>query len=496
MAYLMGIDAGTTVIKAALFDEEKGVLESTSVDCTVPYTDGSFVEIDMERYWDACKKCIQVITSKSDIYFQKIKALAISSQGVTFVPVDSNGKELRKGILYYDTRAIEESARIIERFGVEELFAVTGQPVITELHAAAKILWLRNHEPEIYKKIYKILHVHDYLVFKLTGSFFCVPPVLSSSLLLDIRKMKWWHEMLEYLTLSSEQLPQIVKPGEPVGYIKRGVSRETGLPLKTVVVAGAIDQVCGMIGVGNINPGIVSESTGSVLAVHTVSDSIFDSRDSGIYSFCHTKDQIYALMGLCSTAGTALNWFKDSFCEKESNLAQESGKNVFTLIIEKAKNIPAGSDGLIMLAHLSGSGSPKPNSIAKGLFYGFRLHHQKDHFIRALLESIAYMLKSILEAFKEKGLRINEIRSFGGGSRSRLWNQIKADVCGLPLITPDFSEPGCLCAAIIPVCGSGVYKKFEAVYFFLCRNGDIFFAILGFWMAYQNPLPNLLPSSI
>ena len=461
MAYLLGIDAGTSSVKAALFDEEKGEVTSAYVECAASYENNGCVELDMEKYWNACKECISTISKKSKLDFKDLKALAISSQGVTFVPVDKHGNELGRGIVYYDTRAQYEAGELIRQFGEDKLFEVTGQPVIWETFEAPKLLWIRKHEPDRFRNIYKILLVHDYLVYKLTGNFICVPPLISSSLLFDIRHKKWWEEMLDFLKLSPEKLPRIYQPGEPAGHISKKASTEIDISPKTLVVAGAIDQTCGMIGVGNIRPGLISESTGSFLAIHTVSCNFFDQRDAGIYNFCNAVENTYALIGVCPTAGSAFNWFKNNFCEKEKEYAEKTGSNIFELLIEKAEKIPAGSDGLIMLPYLSGKGSPGPSPLAKGIYYGFKLHHKKEHFVRALIESIAYMLKSNIDVFKENGFDIKEIRSFGGGSQSKIWNQIKADVCKLPIVTCDYSEPGCLGAAIIAGVGCGIYKSIE-----------------------------------
>lgn len=216
-----------------------------------------------------------------------------------------------------------------------------------------------------------------------------------------------------------------------------------------------------MVGVGHIYPGLISESTGSVLAIHAISNRPFPSRETGILSFYNVIPETYALMGVCPTAGAALNWFKGNFCEKEEEYATKERKNVFALLTKRAERIAPGSDGLISLPHLAGAGSPKVNPRAKGVFYGFKLHHRKEHFIRSLMESIAYMLKGNIEIFERIGLQINEIRSFGGGSQSKLWNQIKADVCQLPLVISSYSEPGCLGAAILAGVGSGVFKNIE-----------------------------------
>jgi xylulokinase len=461
MGYLLGIDAGTTTVKASLFDADKGALASSSVECSCAFTHDNVAEIDMDRYWSACKECIEKIARLSNVDLKKVKALAISSQGVTFVPVDNRGKPLRNGILTYDNRAQEEAEQLLRRFGEDRIYEITGQPFISSMFEAPKIMWLRAHDPDCFDAIHKLLLVHDYIAFKMSGNYVCVEPVISSSLLFDLKRRKWWDEMLEAIGLPEEKLPAIHKPGDQIGNVTGNASLETGLSEKTSVIAGAIDQVCGMLGIGNIRPGSISESTGSVLAVHSVSNDMFPRKESGIHNFCNALNDTYALISVCPTAGAALNWFKDSFCQAERRKALESGNDVFDLLVHQAEKVAPGSEGLVMLAHLAGRGSPEPNPLAKGIFYGFRLHHTKAHFVRSVLESVAYMLKSNIDVFGASGLKTEEIRSFGGGSKSRVWNQIKADVCALPVITSRFREPGCLGAAILAGVGCGEYESVE-----------------------------------
>ena len=275
MTCLLGIEAGTTKVKAVLVDVEKGLMAHASADCSMDFTSDGRAEIEMERYWRACRKCLSIISKKAPGGFKKIAALSVASQGVTFVPVDCRGRELGKGIVLYDTRAGIEAKDIIRRFGEETLYKVTGQPKISAIYEGAKLLWLRRHEPARFRKIHKILLVHDYLVYKLTGKFSAVPSLLSSSLLFDLKNRSWWDSMIEYLGLSPDQFPEIYGHGRPVETVCQKASSETGLQRETIVVTGALDQICGMTGIGNIAPGNISESTGTVLAVHTLARVFF-----------------------------------------------------------------------------------------------------------------------------------------------------------------------------------------------------------------------------
>lgn len=489
MAFLLGIDSGTSSVKVSLFDHEKGMIAGASVPCPPDYGNGH-VEIDMSRYWQACKDCIREIASQKPDELKKVRAVSVSSQAVTFVCVDEHGNTPEKAIVAYDERAIVEAREILSEFGEQKIFEITGQPVISETYPASKILWLRKHDPERFANIHKLLFVHDYLIYKLTGKYVCAPSILSSSLLLDVSKRIWWNEMLDFLAISPNQLPDITDAGELVGNITREVSIETGLPPDTAVAAGAIDQFCGMIGAGNIKPGILSECTGSFLVVHTMTPGFFPNQSAGFHNFCSFEKEGFVPIGICPTAGAAFDWIKKTFFENDPALKGFPESDIFGKIIEKASAVNPGADGLIMLPHLAGKGSPSPNPQVKGMFYGFGLGHTRDHFVRAFMESVAFMLKSNIEVLWENGINITEIHSFGGGSKSVIWNHIKADVCGLEVITAGCPEPGCLGAAILAGTGCGVFKTVSEGCGKLVKNGEIFTPDKNNEEKYINPYNN------
>ena len=461
MPYLLGIDSGTTNVKAALFDSAGGCIDAASVECCDVRMSRDRVEIPMHCYWDAVVQCLGRIEARGKVRLRDVRALSVSSQGVTFVPVNDRGEEIGQAIYLHDTRAVKEAGTILDVFGSRAVYDRAGQPAINAMFEAARLLWIREHEPERFARIHKVLLVHDYLVYRLTGKFVTVPSIQSSSLLLDIRRRSWWPEMLDLIGLSEEQLPRICDHGQAVGHVGARAAKETSLPSGAIVVAGGIDQICGMIGVGNIEKGLISESTGSVLALHTLSVEPFHREEAGVFNFCAFGESPYGLIPVCPTAGAALRWFKESFCSEENARAETMKESVYDLLTRDASTIPPGSDGLVMLPFLSGSGSPKPDLRAKAAFYGITLSHGKRHFVRALLESVACLLRSNIDTLRNAGMEFKEIRSFGGGSRSRLWNQIKADLCGLPVRTSPFAEAGCCGAAVLAGVGCGVYATIE-----------------------------------
>ena len=416
-------------------------------------------EIDMQTYWRACRKCLSAIAAKSRKDLKQVVALSIASQGVTFVPVDRQGRQLRKAIVLYDGRACREAEDLIHHLRAGRALSNHGAARHFPDLRGHQAIVAGRHEPSCFRNIHKVLLVHDFLVYRLTGTFAAVPSLLSSSLLLDVKAGKWWGPMLDYLGLSPEQLPDIYDHGQPVATVGREAARQTGLSTKTLVVNGALDQICGMTGVGNIAPGVLSESTGTVLAVHTLADGLFPQSAHGIHNFRHLRDGRYALIGVCPTACSALDWLLANFTGEDHTAATGARPDAYTRFFRQAARVPRGSDGVMMLPHLAGGGSPRPNPRAAGVFCGLKLHHSQGYFVRALLEAIAFALLSNIEVFQRSGIEIRELRSFGGGSRNRFWNQIKADVSGLPVATSQCPEPGCMGAAILAGVGGGVFRN-------------------------------------
>ena len=461
MGYLLGLDAGTTSIKGALFSTQGEAIAQASFEYNLETPRTDFVELDPQVYWQATKEVFRKIIKSAQISSGQIKALCIDSQGETFIPVDKRGNPLRKAIVWLDNRSTQEAQTIKEKFGEEKVYHVTGQPEVVPTWPATKILWLRQKEKKVFNQVDKYFLVEDYLIYRLTGQFKTEGSLLSSSLLFDINQRKWWGEMLDFLGITPQQLPEIGEPGEIVERVSAPASKETGLSTKTVVVCGAMDQATGMVGAGNITPGIVSETTGAALAIcATVDKPLFDSKRRIPCQYHAVKDK-YILLPWCQTGGMALKWFRNQFYKSESERAKGSGEDVYDLMTREAAKISPGSEGLIMLPHLAGAGCPEMNSQAKGVFFGFTLGHQRAHFVHALLESIAFMLKSNIEVLEELGLKIDEVRTMGGGAKSPLWNQIKADVLGKPLLPVGAKEAACLGSAILAGKAVGIFKSWE-----------------------------------
>ncbi len=429
--YLLGVDVGTTSIKAAVFDEQGNEISSANIDYTL-IASGDFIEFDAMQYWSLFQRAMQEAVGDLEI-----SALAIDTQCETLILADEKGNPLCNAIVWLDNRALNQAEQIERHFGTQKVYEVTGQPEVTATWPACKLLWVKQNRPEIWEKTKKVFLLEDFLLFKLTGKFVTEKTLQSSSLYFDIRSGIWWEEMLGCIGLSKEALPLLKNSGEYVGRVG-----------KTAVITGAIDQIAASIGAGIVKNNIISEMTGTALVVFAKTDEI-PPYNQGSKIPCHYSfDNKYCLMLWSATAGMTLKWFKNNFC----------GELDFKKLDELAAAVPIGSGGLVMLPHLSGSIMPQYRPHAKGTFHGITLEHKREHFVRSILESIACMLKQNLDYL---GMDVNEIHSMGGGASSKLWCQIKADMTGKKLVTLKNKETACLGSAILAGVGIGVFGSVQ-----------------------------------
>lgn len=349
--------------------------------------------------------------------------MGISAQGETLILVDKDGSPLTNAVVWLDNRAQKEAKELAQIFGNEETYKITGQVEIVPTWPASKILWFKKNRAEIFHKVAKFLLIEDYFIYRLTGRYFCEGSLICSTVYWDIIKKVWWKEMLDCLGIKEDRLPEICESGEVAGSLLPYIAKELGLSANTIVATGALDQTCGAIGVGNIAPGVISENTGAALAIcATVEGSIFDEKRR---MPCHYHGMPNKYMAhTFTTGGMVLCWYRDKFCSSEINLASLLQVESYKILDQEAEKVPPGCNGLVMLPHLQGAMAPESNPKAKGVFYGFSLHHGKPHFIRSIMEAIAFAVKRNIDVLEDLGIKVTEIRSLGSGSRSFLWSQI------------------------------------------------------------------------
>jgi xylulokinase len=265
--------------------------------------------------------------------------------------------------------------------------------------------------------------------------------------------------MLDFLGISEDKLPELLKSGVPVGSLTAEASAATGLTSKTICVSGAYDHPSGAIGTGNMQSGDVTLTIGASMAMCVAIDKPITDISYKIPCQCHVVDGLFFLLPYGQTAGMVLKWFRNEFCKAEIDIAREKGEDAYDLIVKEAALVPPGCDGLIMLPHLMGAGTPEYNSNARGVFAGIDISMKKGHFTRAIIESVSMMIHNNLERLKEQGINVKSLYVLGGGSRSKLWNQILADITGLVFITLSSSENAAIGAAMLAGVGTGIYEN-------------------------------------
>ena len=427
----MGIDIGTTSVKTAVFNEALEQKISLTADYTLN-SRGDTVEFDGEKYWEIVKGEIEKVKAQFDV-----DALAVDTQCETLILTDEDGTPVRPAIVWLDNRATEEAEIIAKHFGHKRVYEITGQPEITSTWPACKLLWVKRHEPEIFAKVKKVFLLEDWILYKMTGKFVSEKTLQSSTIYFNIHTGKWWDEMLDFIGVGSDMLPKLHESAQRIG--KYG---------QTEVVTGAIDQIAGAIGAGVVKQGTVSVMTGTTMVIFLPSDTVPEYNPESIVPCHYNYDGKYCLLSWTPTAGMALKWFKNSLCENFS----------FRELDTLAEAVPAGSDGVTFLPYLCGSTMPKYNPSARGSFTGLTTEHHRGHFVRAVMESVACMLKSNLDYL---ALDVDEIRAMGGGANSPLWCQMKADMTDKKLVTLKNKETACLGSAILAAVGVGKFSSVE-----------------------------------
>ena len=442
MNHYLGLDMGTTGVKAAVFTPDGVMTGSGLAEYTLKTPSPDIVELEAEQYWVSAKKAIAEAVKQAKIDPRTIRSVAVTGQAEPLIFTDAAGKPVRKAIVWLDNRAKDEAAELEKQFTREALFRMSGQTEMLPCWPAAKILWLKRHEPEVFAKTAKYLMVEDFIVHKLTGKYATCRGLMPSALYYDLRTGKYDPAMLEALGISGENLPELKDAGEVIG---EAVANDSPVAPGTLVAAAPIDHVCGNLGSGCAGAGMISETTGCTLALCAAFPSLVYDEQKRLSTYLGFVPGSFVLLPWAPTAGMLLKHFRDEF----------SGGMSYREFDAAAASVPAGSEGLILLPHCAGAVSPDCNPDARGTAWGITLAHKRGHWARAIMESVAYLLRDNVEALRAMGAKISEIRSLGGASRSSLWLQIKADVLNLPVTVTECQEATSLGAAILGAVACG-----------------------------------------
>lgn len=452
MRYLIGLDLGTTAIKAAIFDESLRKIHSATREYTLISNAEFEVEQDVNVYWSAIVDALNEVAAT--VNRQDILSLSVSAQGETMVFLDGENRPVYNAIVWMDSRAKEETQILDRRFSHTALAQITGQAEVIPLSPACKIMWFERNHPELFQCVRKILLLEDWFFFQLTGAYWGEPSLWCSTHMLDIHTMKYNREMLAALNVTEEMLPKIVPSGTMLPPILPDVARVLGLPENIALVMGGLDQAMGAIGVGNVEPGMLSESTGAAMVIVSMTEKPVSDFSSGLSCFCSAIPDMYMIHAF-SSGGIAYKWLRDALCERVGGYKEMD---------RLAAAVEPGSSGLVVLPHFNGSGPPDSDPHARCVIYGLGLQHSLPHIIRAYLEGVAMSLCRMIEAIEEMGVSVKEVLSLSGGAESPLWCQIKADALNRPVVTmKNTDDAACLGAAVLAGVGAGLWPSVQKI---------------------------------
>jgi len=456
MRYLLGLDVGTTGAKALLIDQAgKPVADGT---CEYPLLTprAGWAEQHPQQWWEATARAISAVVSQSSLPPGDIAAVGLTGQMHGSVFLDDEDQVIRPAILWCDQRTAEQCRWITDTVGAETIVAETCNPVLTGFQAP-KIIWMRDHEPQNYARLARVLLPKDYIRLKLTDEYATDVSDASGTSLLNVPRRQWSQAMLDGLQLDERLLPRVYESPEVTGRITPEAAAATGLAVGTPVIAGAGDQAAGGVGNGVVASGSVSVTTGTSGVVFAYLDQPITDSQLRTHTFCHAVPGSWHVMGVMLAAGGSLRWLRDALCAAETALAADMGVDPYELMTAQAAKVAPGADGLLFLPYLTGERCPYADPDARGVFFGLNLTHGKPHLIRAVLEGVTYGLRDCFELIRNMGVQFSSVRLSGGGARSDLWRHIQADILRHEVCTVVGDHGAAYGAALLAAVAAGVY---------------------------------------
>jgi xylulokinase len=463
MRHILAHDVGTTGDKATLFDEDGALVCSAFVPYETLSPSAGWAEQRPQDWWKAFCEATRKLLRDSRVAPAEIAGVTFSGQMMAAVAVDAHGDPIRNAIIWADQRAVRQVERVAQRVDPRDVYALTGHR-LSSSYTAAKILWLKDNEPESYASAHVFLQAKDFLVARLTGAFVTDRSDASGTNLLDLVGGVWSERLIEAFEIDPGKLPQLHDSTDVVGEVREDVAEETGLRAGTPVVVGGGDGSCAGVGAGVIRPGTAYNviGTSSWIALATT-EPILDP-EMRTFNWAHLVPGMFSPCGTMQAAGGSFQFARDLLARDEQVVADRLGISPYELMNEELLRSPPGARGLIFLPYLLGERSPRWNPDARGAFLGLTNRHAQPDLLRAVVEGITLNLRVILEAFLQQGAAIDSLRVIGGGARSPVWNQIMADCFGMTVQRLTLLEEATsMGAGVAGGVGVGLWKDFGKV---------------------------------
>ena len=460
MRHLIGIDIGTSGIKTVIVDERGGLAARAFEEIPLHTPRPNWAEQDPADWWRAASKTVREAMSTAGVPAESIAGIGLSGQMHSSVLLDDRDEVLRPSILWCDTRTSEQCRWITEKAGEENLVEWVSNPAL-EGFTAPKLVWVRDHEPDVYDRIRRIMLPKDYIRFRMTGEYAMEVSDAAGTLLFDVRERRWSGPMLDAIGLPSGFLPPTFESIDVCGRVTAEVAADMGLKAGTPVVGGGADNTCGAVGAGIVRAGRILASLGTSGVIFAHTDDVRVDPQLRVHTFCHSVPDKWYLMGVTLFAGGAFKWLRNTLGDVETSAARMLDTDPYELLTAQAARAPAGCEGLVFLPYLMGERTPHKDANARGAFIGITGRHGRPHIIRSVMEGVTFALRDSIEIMRELGLSVGQVRSTGGGARSSLWRQIQADVYGAEVVTVNAGEGPAFGAAILAAVGTGVHGTVE-----------------------------------
>jgi xylulokinase len=454
---VLGIDVGTGGTRAVLIDNGGHVVSSATAEhapMSSPHI--GWAEQSPEDWWRAACQATQECLAKSPKRAGKVTAIGLTGQMHGLVLLDENDQVVRPAILWCDQRTEQECKDITKQIGERRLIDLTANPALTGF-TLPKIWWVQRHEPELWARVRSLMLPKDYIRFRLTGERAIDVADASGTLMFDVVHRVWSKPMLEASRIDQACLPRVFESQEVSGRVSEEGARLSELPPGIPVVAGAGDQAAGAVGMGIVKPGAVSATIGTSGVLFAATSKPVLEPHGRIHTFCHAIPSRWHVMGVTQGAGLSLRWFRDQF-----GAGKDDGRDPYERLAEEAVKTPPGSDGLLWAPYLMGERTPHLDPNARGALVGITAQHTRAHVIRAIMEGVAFSLRDSLTLFRGIGVPIESIRLSGGGARSAVWQQIQADIYGMPVELIEADEGAAYGAALLAAVGTAIWPSVEA----------------------------------
>jgi xylulokinase len=449
---LLGVDIGTTGAKAALISVDGCPLAIASEEYPTHHVAPGWVEQDPEDWWRAVISVIRKVVSAVPAAKECVAAIAVSAQAPTLLPVDARGRPLRNALIWMDRRADAE-ARYLERtLGFSTITSLTGNRP-DPFYVAPKLLWLSRHEPTVFSETRMFLQITGFINHRLSDEY-SLDTAHAGLLLLREVTGAWSPQLCSACDVEPRSFPPVHEGHTIIGEITRSAAELIGLRPGIPVCAGTVDGAAAALEAGAVDPGVAAEMTGTSTVL--IMPAPLTIVEPAFITMPHALPARRLLLGAMTSTGASLRWFLDQFGDIERQAARANGTDPFDELVVLAASVPAGNDGLVFLPYMMGERSPIWNTGARGVLSGLSLATTKGAIVRAILEGSAFALRHNVEVAARAGLATEAVRSVGGGARSKLWNQIKADVLGRTILLPESAVGAAYGSALLAGVGVGL----------------------------------------